>query len=91
MLTISTWVNNHEVERIELVRIHPTGGRPADYETCTYKLRFYDGEPEPRVETTIKHPYHPDDPKSLSIHALHVIQSELWKVNHDRTVSSTAL
>ena len=77
MLTVSTWVNNHEVERIELVRIKPTAGRPGEGEECTYSLRFYNGSLHHTLDGQITHPYIPNNPRPLTQAAMQYVSERL--------------
>lgn len=73
MLTIPIWVNNHEVRRIELIRISPDAGRPVEGQLCTYTMRYYHGGPRP-LETIVQHSYKTDDPFPLTIVAIQAAQ-----------------
>jgi hypothetical protein len=69
-------VNQFAVSRVELVRISPINGRPADNELCTYTLRYWNGaDLDLLVDTTIQHPYIPNDPIPLIRKALEAIDS----------------
>lgn len=72
MLIIPIWVNNHEIRRIELVRVDPHG-QPDEGDECTYALRYFHGESNP-AEAVIRHPYIPNNPLPLTIAALKMVQ-----------------
>lgn len=77
MLRIPMWVDNHEVGRVELIRVDPLNGRPADGEMCTYLLRYYNGSPDPVVDKMLSFQYVPDNPLPLAIHAMESVQLSL--------------
>jgi hypothetical protein len=64
-------VNQFTVGRVELVRIDPINGQPADNELCTYLLRYWKNKLI--VDTMIHHPYIPDNPIPLLSSALEKI------------------
>lgn len=73
MLIIPIWVNNHEIRRIELVRVDPIHRQPEEGDECTYALRYFRGDPN-STEALIRHLYLPNNPLPLTIAALRMVQ-----------------
>lgn len=76
MLTIPIWVNNHEVGRVELIRIDPLT-RPAEGQVCTYSMRYYNGSLKAAVQKTIQFPYVTGNPVPLATYALQEVDVSL--------------
>jgi hypothetical protein len=70
-------VNQHEVGRVELVRISPVDHTPDQDEDCTYALRYYKANDfKLSFEGTVKHPYKATNPIPLLSAALTKIEGE---------------